>query len=140
MEQHISIARPADAVFAYIANPDHLPAWLPQLRREESPLPRKGLHADHAARTIRWTFSPAGSWTVRGEGESCVLSLHLDRETAIASDPTEHETPQEAALHGVEAALQSLKSHLEHAGGGDPELQPPGISSRVYGHGQDDPG
>ncbi|MFZ6765310.1 MULTISPECIES: SRPBCC family protein [Acetobacterales] len=137
MEQKISIARPAAEVFAYLADPRHLRHWLPQLRREEGPLPQDGLRADAATGRLQWSFPPAGSWHVTGSGPIATLHLRLEVETAPAADPTERESPRAAAEHGLEAALQSVKSHLEQADGGDPDLRMPPAPARVFGRGQD---
>ena len=134
MEQQITIARPADEVFAYLADLAHLRDWLPQLRREETNLPESGLESDRAAGTVRWSFDPAGEWRVHGTEGVTRLTLHLQRDTAPAADPTGPETPEDAARFSAEAALQSLKSHLERAGGGDPDLRTADVPSRVFGH------
>ncbi|HWX51570.1 MAG TPA: SRPBCC family protein [Roseomonas sp.] len=134
MEQQITIARPAAEVFAYLADPAHLNDWLPQLRREETQLPTTGLKADAAAGIIRWSFPPAGEWRVQSVQGVTRLILHLARDTAQAADPTEPETPEDAARLSAEAALQSLKSHLERAGGGDPALHAADVPGRIYGH------
>ncbi|APT58066.1 SRPBCC family protein [Roseomonas gilardii] len=134
MDQKISIQRPVEEVFAYVADTAHIPHWVPQLRRDDGNLPGSGLTVDEGARTIRWDFDPPGEWRVAGKGESAVLHLHVDAAAALPSDPTEEETPQEALAHGMEAALQSLKSHLEGADGGDPEEPSNDAPSRLYGH------
>lgn len=134
MELQITIARPAAEVFDFLADIENLRHWLPQLRREESSLPETGLEADAATRSLRWSFDPTGRWRVTGEGEVATLHLTLDSDTAPANDPTEEETPRDAAAHGALAALHSLKSHLEHAGGGDPDLHMPDVPHRVFGH------
>jgi uncharacterized protein YndB with AHSA1/START domain len=133
MHLQISIARPAAEVYAFLANPANLRHWLPQLRREESSLPAQGLHADAAARRVHWSFAPAGEWRVTEAEHVSTLHLSLSADTAPATDPTEAETPAEAGRHGAEAALHSLKSHLERAGGGDPDLHTPDTASRIYG-------
>jgi hypothetical protein len=135
MQQSISIERPAEEVFAYLADPEQLRHWLPQLRREETDLPADGLEADSSAGRIRWQFDPAGEWQVTAGGGGTVLTLTLQRDTAPMVDPTEAETPEDAARYAAEAALQSLKSHLERAGGGDPDLHMPDVSARVMGRG-----
>lgn len=134
MQQTITIARPPAEVFAYVADPAHLRDWLPQLRREESSLPDQGLTADTATHTVSWSFAPEGRWQVEGVDGLTRLHLSLHSETARPTDPTERETPHDALAHGMEAALQSLKSHIERAGGGDPDLRMPDISERAYGH------
>ncbi|WP_198368209.1 SRPBCC family protein [Roseomonas sp. KE0001] len=134
MDQKITIARPAAEVFGYLADHRHLRHWLPHLRREESPLPEEGLEIDHATRTLAWSFAPAGHWRITGEGAISTLYLHLDTEFAQAVDPTERENPHSAAEHGAEAALQSLKSHIEQAEGGDPDLRMPPAPWRSFGH------
>ncbi|HWL84023.1 MAG TPA: SRPBCC family protein [Roseomonas sp.] len=134
MEQQITIARPAGEVFAYLADPAHLRDWLPQLRREETDLPTSGLKSDPKAGIIRWSFNPAGEWRVRAVQGVTQLTLHLTRDTAPAADPTGPETPEDAARFSAEAALQSLKSHLEAAGGGDPDLHAADVPGRIYGH------
>jgi uncharacterized protein YndB with AHSA1/START domain len=133
MEQQITIARPADEVFAYLANLDHLRDWLPHLRREETELPDTGLESDRAAGTVRWSFDPAGEWRVHETEGVTTLTLHLQRDIAPAADPTEPETPEDAARLSAQAALQSLKSHLERAGGGDPDLHVADVPSRAFG-------
>ena len=135
MEQRITIARPATEVFAYLADPAHLRHWLPQLRREETDLPDSGLECDRAAGTLRWSFDPAGEWQVHGTEGVTTLTLRLQRDTAPAADPTGPETPEDAARFSAEAALQSLKSHLEGAGGGDPDLRTADAPSRAFGRG-----
>lgn len=134
MEQHITIARPADAVFAYLADPAHIFAWLPQLRRVESELPRSGLNADAARSTIAWEFEPAGEWHVQGVEDVTRLTLRLHRDVAPPADPTEHETLREAARFSALAALHSLKSHLEGVGGGDPDLPVHNARAGLFGH------
>ncbi|WP_159997280.1 SRPBCC family protein [Roseomonas sp. 18066] len=134
MEQHITIARPAAAVFAYLAKAENMQVWLPQLRRDETSLPRAGLDGDAAAGRLRWSFDPAGEWQVEDHGKLTVLRLLITARSVRPNDPTERETPEQALAHGMEAALQSLKSHLEQAGGGDPELPMPDADQRVYGH------
>lgn len=133
MQQSITISRPAAEVFAYVADIRHWREWLPHLRREETGPPEGELSADKAALTVRWPFSPRGEWRVEGEGKVARLFLTLSADTAKPNDPTERETPREALAHGMEAALQSLKSHLERAEGGDPVLHPPGAPLRAYG-------
>ena len=133
MDQKISIQRPAEEVFAYVADTAHIPHWVPQLRRDDANLPGSGLEADEAALTVRWSFDPPGEWRITGKGESAVLHLRVDAAAALPSDPTEEETPQEALAHGIEAALQSLKSHLEGVDGGDPEEPSNVAPSRLYG-------
>lgn len=133
MEQQITIARPAADVFAYLADPSHIRDWVPQLRRDDADIPEDGLEADEAAGTVRWSFAPAGLWRISGSGGVSTLHLHLDADTATPSDPTEDETPAEAAAHGAEAALQSLKSHIENADGGDPSEPSHDAPTRLYG-------
>ncbi len=133
MEQQITIARPAAEVFAHIANPANLREWVPQLRRDDADIPEAGLEADAGAGVIRWHFAPAGAWRVSDAGAATTLHLHLDADTAAPSDPTGAETPAEAAQHGAEAALQSLKSHIERAGGGDPLIRGADVPSALYG-------
>jgi len=134
MEQQITIARPAAEVFRYLADPRHIRDWLPQLRREESFQSEKKLDADEAAGTVRWSFEPEGAWHVADVGGVTRLTLWLSRDTAPAADPTAPESPRDAARFSAEAALQSLKSHLEGVSGGDPELRTPDAPSRAYGH------
>ncbi|MFC3126491.1 SRPBCC family protein [Pseudoroseomonas globiformis] len=132
MEQAITISRPPAEVLDYLADPAHIPDWLPQLRREEGNIPQGGLHRQDGK--VSWDFEPRGEWHVTAAGQDTRLTLRLDKDVAIAADPTEPETPREAALHAAEAALQSLKSHLERAGGGDPDLRIPDAPSRAFGH------
>ena len=135
MEQQITVARSAAEVFAYLADPAHVRDWLPHLRREGTDLPSTGLEADRATGVVRWSFEPAGEWRVHGVEGVTTLTLHLRRDTAPAADPTGPETPEDAARFSAAAALQSLKSHLEGAGGGDPDLRTADVPSRVFGRG-----
>ncbi|MFT8244598.1 SRPBCC family protein [Roseomonas sp. BN140053] len=133
MEEHISIAKPARDVFSYVADPANLPNWVPQLRRDDANLPEDGLEADAASHRVRWSFDPAGEWLVSGDGAVATLRLTIHAESATPSDPTEDETPAEALAHGMEAALQSLKSHIEGVDGGDPSEPSHDAPSRLYG-------
>lgn len=132
MESSITIAQPADVVFAYVADPARAAHWAPQLMHEEMSQEPK-LDADRDARTVRWTFAPAGEMRVEAAGEVTTLHLHITTDAAPPSDPTEPETPHDAAEHGVTAALRSLKSHLEGVGGGDPVLTTPDVPASLLG-------
>ncbi|MFC0409536.1 hypothetical protein [Roseomonas elaeocarpi] len=134
MQQTISIQCSADQAFGFLSDPANLPHWVPQLRRDDADIPEDGLEADAQSRTVRWSFEPAGEWQVSGDKKTTTLRLTLHRDTAQPSDPTEDETPEEAAAHGAEAALQSVKSHLEGVDGGDPGDLSHDAPSRLYGH------
>ncbi|WP_040614350.1 SRPBCC family protein [Teichococcus cervicalis] len=137
MEHHITIARPAAVVLAWLADPAHLGAWLPQLRREEGPLPREGLRPDPQGGRIAWGFEPPGEWRAEESGGVTRLTLRVQRDAMRPADPTEPESPEEAVRHGMEAALHSVKSQVERAGGGDPDLPMPDAPGRAYGHGRE---
>jgi len=134
MQQTISIQCSVDQAFGFLSDPAHLRDWVPQLRRDDADIPETGLESDPKARTVRWTFEPAGEWQVSGDARTTTLHLTLHSDTAQPSDPTEDETPEEAAAHGAEAALQSVKSHLEGVDGGDPDEPSHDAPSRLYGH------
>ena len=134
MEHHITIARPAEEVFAYLADPRRIPLWLPQLRRDDAALPTDGLHAAPATGHISWHFAPPGAWHITPAGDVTTLALVLDPAPPPPPDPSDLETLPERLANAAEAALHSIKSHLEGVGGGDPTLPMPSISSRAYGH------
>lgn len=134
MEYRITIARPAEEVFAFLADPAHLRHWLPQLRRNAANLPADGLVPDRAASRIAWPFEPAGSWTVNAAGDVAELVLSVDPAILPAADPTEPETARERLGNAAMAALHSVKSHLENVAGGDPTLPMPDVPQSLYGH------
>ena len=132
MDSSITIAAPAQVVLAWIADPKRLPDWLPDLRRErDGVLPEDGLEMH--ANGIAWEFDPPGAMHVTGSGDVATLTLTLAGDTAAPSDPTERESPQDAAMNGITAALRSIKSHIEAAGGGDPVLSTEGVPAQLYG-------
>ncbi len=104
------------------------------MRREQTELPTAGLQSDQPSGIVRWTFPPAGEWQVEAEGEVTRLTLRLHRTTAPPVDPTAPESPREAAHFSAMAALHSLKSHLEDAGGGDPDLHSANVPGTILGH------
>lgn len=134
MEYRITIARPAEEVFAFLADPAHLRHWLPQLRRDDANLPDGGLEPDRDGGRIAWRFEPAGSWTIAAAEGVAELVLSVDPTTLPAPDPTELETAEERIGYAALAALQSVKSHVEAVAGGDPTLPMPDAPSRLYGH------
>ena len=134
MEYRITIARPAGEVFAFLASPANILHWLPQLRRDAAGLPDGGLEADRETSRILWHFEPAGSWHIGAAAGVAELVLSLSHPGAPAPDPTEREAGQDRIAHAAQAALQSIKSHVEGAAGGDPALKMPDIPSRLYGH------
>lgn len=134
MEYRITIARPAGEVFAFLADPAHIRHWLPQLRRDDTALPHGGLQADQEAGRISWPFQPECTWHIAAVEDVTELVLAMDRTRPLAPDSTGPETSAERTAHAALAALQSVKSHVEAAAGGDPTLPMSGIPSRLYGH------
>ena len=132
MDSSITIAAPAEVVLAWIADPRRLPDWLPDLRRD-----RDGDLPDETPEThangIAWSFDPPGAMHVSDEGDVATLTITLAGDTAAPSDPTERETPHDAAMNGITAALRSIKSHIEAVGGGDPVLTTEGVPAQLYG-------
>ena len=63
------------------------------------------------------------------------LPLRLRRDTAPTADATGPETPEDAARFSAKAAPQSLKSRLEGAGGGDPDLRTVDAPRSGFGRG-----
>jgi uncharacterized protein YndB with AHSA1/START domain len=132
MDATITIAAPAETVLAWIADPRRLPDWLPDLRRDrDGDVPTEGMEAH--ANGIAWSFDPPGAMHVTGAGDVATLTITLVTDTAQPSDPTERETPKDAALHAITAALRSIKFHIEAVGGGDPVLSTEGAPARLYG-------
>ena len=134
MEYRITIARPAEEVFAFLADPANIRHWLPQLRRDDARLPDSGLEAGRDSHRIAWRFEPPGCWAVTGAEGVAELSLTLDPTSLPAPDPTEPETVAERLANAAMAALHSVKSHIEAVSGGDPTLPMPDAPSRLYGH------
>jgi hypothetical protein len=134
MEHRITIARPAEEVFAFLADPAHIRHWLPHLRRDDAALPEGGLDCDAAAKEVRWGFAPAGLWQMSAAGEAAVVVLRLEAHAAPPGDPTGQETARERLEHAALAALQSVKSHVEGVDGGDPAEPTVDSPSRLFGH------
>lgn len=132
MESSITIAQSAEVVFAFVADPRRAAHWVPQLMHAEMGAAPE-LAVDRAAHTVRWRFAPAGEMRVEPAGQAATLHLRIDTDSAPPADPTEQETPASAAEHGVTAALRSLKSHLEAAGGGDPDGGEPNVPAALFG-------
>lgn len=133
MEYRITIARPAREVFAFLADTANIRHWLPQLRRDDTALPHGGLQVDREAGRISWPFEPECTWRIAAVEDVAELVLALDRGRPPAADPTGPETTAERIGHAAQAALQSVKSHVEAVAGGDPTLPMPGVPSALYG-------
>ena len=128
----MTIADPAEVVLAWVDDARRLPDWLPDLRRDrDGGMPEEALEAH--ANGVAWSFDPPGAMHVTGEGDVATLTLTLMADGAPPADPTERETPRDAAMNGITAALRSIKSHIEAVGGGDPVLSTEGAPARLYG-------
>ena len=116
-------------MFAFLAEPANIRHWLLQLRRDDAPVPDAGLRPERAAWRIAWACAPAGAWRIAPAGDLATLVLALAQ-----SDRTETGRNSEDVAHAAQAALQSVKSHVEGVDGGDPDLPGPDLPSRLYGH------
>lgn len=134
MEHHIAIARPAEEVFDFLADPRHIPLWLPHLRRDIADLPAGGVKSDRGGWLVWWRFDPEGEWRIEAAEGTTRLTLALQPAPPPPRDPTDIETPPERLAHAAQAALHSVKSHVEAVGGGDPTLSMPDAPRQVYGH------
>jgi len=137
MHARITVHASPDRLLAWLSEPGNARHWFAQLRHEAEVLPDPGLSAEGAAegsaggaaRTLRWTAAPAGRMEVSGEGEVAELTLTFESGAHAPEAPAEEESPDDDATNAGNA-LRSIKSHVEAAEGGDPDLHLPGIVSR----------
>ena len=129
MHAQITVHASPERLFAWLSEPGNARFWFAHLQHDADRVPDPGLSADAAARTLRWTAAPAGSMAVSGAGRAAALSLTFD-EAAHAPEPAaEEESPDDGPTNAGNA-LRSIKSHVEAAEGGDPDLHLPGVVSK----------
>lgn len=126
MHTRIGINAPPEAVMEWLARPANARHWHAQLRHAAEDLPEIGLAADRAAGTIRWTAAPAGEMRVTPLGDASEVVLAFADTGHVEEPPVEETSPDDPATNGGNA-LRSIKSHVEGAGGGDPDLPMPGV-------------
>jgi hypothetical protein len=129
MHAKITIHVGPERLFAWLAEPQNARFWFAHLRHEADVLPDPGLSADAGSRTVRWTTAPAGEMVVTGRGEVADLSLTFTEGGHVDEPPAEEMSPNDDPTNAGNA-LRSIKSHVEAADGGDPDMHTPGVVSR----------
>ena len=126
---HASPAR----LFAWLSDPANARFWFAHLRHDADRVPDPGLSADEGARVVRWTAAPAGEMAVTDpathDAGVADLSLTFAEGGHIDEPPVEEMSPNDDPTNAGNA-LRSIKSHVENAEGGDPDMHTPGIVSR----------
>jgi len=122
---HASPAR----LFAWLAEPGNARHWFAHLRHAAEELPDPGMTANSGAKLVRWSAAPAGEMAVTGHEEVSELSLTFKADGHAPEAPAEEESPDDDGTNAGNA-LRSIKSHVEAAEGGDPDLHTPGVVSR----------
>jgi uncharacterized protein YndB with AHSA1/START domain len=128
MHAQIVVHTSPDRLFAWLADPAHARHWFAQLRHEADVMPDPGMTVNYELRTVSWTTTPAGEMQVSGEGETADLSLTFAERDDPPEIPTEDQSPDDAPTNAGNA-LRSIKSHVEAAEGGDPDMHTPGVVS-----------
>ena len=129
MQTHIGINAAPEAVMDWLSEPGNARHWFAHLRHAAEHMPDVGLSADHGAMTVRWTAAPAGEMRVAGRGHASDLYLAFSDTGHVEEAPAEEMSPDDPATNAGNA-LRSIKSHVENAEGGDPDMHTPGIVSR----------
>ncbi|WP_424137750.1 hypothetical protein [Roseomonas chloroacetimidivorans] len=129
MHTRITVHASPDRLFAWLSEPGNARHWFAHLRHEADGLPDPGLSADPGARIIRWTASPAGEMAVIGKGDVADLSLTFAGSAEERDEPHGDESPNDPTTNAA-SALRSIKSHVEAADGGDPDLHTLGVVSK----------
>jgi len=129
MHARITVHASPDRLFAWLAEPGNARHWFAQLRHAAEGMPDPGLKADPGAKSVRWSAAPAGEMAVTGTGEVSDLSLTFTEGDHAPEAPAEEESPDDPSTNAGNA-LRSVKSHVEAAEGGDPDLHTPGVVSK----------
>lgn len=129
MHAKIGVNASPQRLLAWLAEPGNVRHWFAHLRHEADSMPEAGLTADPDAATVRWTAAPAGEMRVTGHGHASELSLTFTEEARPPEPPVEEDSPDDPPTNAGNA-LRSIKSHVEAAEGGDPDMHTPGIVSR----------
>ena len=129
MQTHIGINAAPEAVMDWLSRPENARHWYAHLRHAAEGMPQVGLAADRGAMTVRWTAAPAGEMRVAGRGHVSDLFLTFADSGHVEEAPAEETSPDDPATNAGNA-LRSIKSHVERAEGGDPDMHTPGIVSR----------
>ncbi|MBB5693248.1 hypothetical protein [Muricoccus pecuniae] len=129
MHAKITVHASPERLFAWLSEPGNARHWFAHLRHAVEGLPDPGLKPDEDAMTIRWSTAPAGEMVVSGRGAVADLSLTFTEGDHEPEPPAEEMSPDDAPTNAGNA-LRSIKSHVEAAEGGDPDLHTPGIVSR----------
>ncbi|MFC0384957.1 hypothetical protein [Muricoccus vinaceus] len=133
MHAKITIHASPERLFAWLSEPRNARFWFAHLRHDADQVPDPGISADSKARTVRWTSAPAGEMAVTDpatrDAGVADLSLTFAEGGHVDEPPVEEESPNDDATNAGNA-LRSIKSHVEAAEGGDPDMHTPGIVSR----------
>jgi hypothetical protein len=129
MHAQITVHTSPARLFAWLAAPGNARFWFAHLRHDADTLPDPGMSADEGTMTVRWTATPAGEMAVTGEGQVADLSLTFAEGGHVDEPPVEEMSPNDDPTNAGNA-LRSIKSHVEAAEGGDPDLHTAGIVSK----------
>jgi len=129
MHTKITIHAAPERLFAWLAEPKNARHWFAQLRHEADGMPDPRMSADLARHRIHWSTEPAGEMVVTGRGEVSDLILTFRDGDHAPQPPREDESPDDGPTNAA-SALRSIKSHVEAADGGDPDMHTPGVVSR----------
>lgn len=129
MHAKITIHASPDRVFGWLSDKAHARHWFAHLRHDADGMPDPEMSVEAPARAIRWTTAPAGAITVTGRGEVSDLALTFAEEEHSPEPPVEEQSPDDGPTNAGNA-LRSIKSHVENAEGGDPDMHTPGVVSR----------
>ncbi|SHJ16340.1 hypothetical protein SAMN02745194_01901 [Roseomonas rosea] len=129
MHAKITVHASPDRLFAWLSEKGNARHWYAHLRHDADVLPDPGMSVEAGANTIRWTMAPAGEMTVTGRGDVSDLSLTFAEEEHTPEPPAEEMSPDDGPTNAGNA-LRSIKSHVEAAEGGDPDMHTPGVVSR----------
>ncbi|WP_426958343.1 hypothetical protein [Muricoccus radiodurans] len=129
MHAKIGINASPQRLFDWLAQGANARHWFAHLRHEADALPEVGVTADAGAMTVRWSAAPAGEMHVTGQGHASELSLTFTEDGHPPEAPAEEQSPDDPPTNAGNA-LRSIKSHVENAEGGDPDMHTPGIVSK----------
>ncbi|HEY8612929.1 MAG TPA: hypothetical protein VIL69_16790 [Roseomonas sp.] len=129
MHAKITVHVSPDRLFAWLSEPGNARHWFAHLRHEADVLPDPGISTDGGSMTIHWTTAPAGEMIVTGRNDVADLSLTFAEGDHTPEPPAEEMSPDDAPTNAGNA-LRSIKSHVEAADGGDPDMHTPGVVSK----------
>ncbi|WP_376088072.1 hypothetical protein ACE7GA_15445 [Roseomonas sp. CCTCC AB2023176] len=129
MHAKIGINAAPQAVMNWLSRPENTRHWFAHLRHAAEEMPDVGLSADAGAMLVRWTAAPAGEMHVTGRGHASDLTLTFSDTGHVVEPPVEEMSPDDPQTNAGNA-LRSVKSHVENAEGGDPDMHTRGVVSK----------